>query len=35
MVDRNELIDSMVEYYVESEEYEKCAELVKVKKKLC
>ena len=34
-VDRNELIDSMVEYYVESEEYEKCAELVKVKKKLC
>ena len=23
--DRNELIDSMVEYYVESEEYEKAA----------
>ena len=34
-VDRNELIDSMIEYYVETEEYEKCAELVKTKEKLC
>ncbi len=33
-VDRNELIDSMIEYFTETEEYEKCAELVKVKKKL-
>ena len=33
-VDRNELIDSMIEYYIESEEYEKCSELVKVKNKL-
>ena len=33
-VDRNELIDSMIEYFTETEEYEKCAELVKTKKKL-
>ena len=33
-VNRNELIDAMVEYYIESEEYEKCAELTKVKKKI-
>jgi hypothetical protein len=31
-VDRNELVDCMIEYYIESEEYEKCAELVKIKK---
>ena len=34
-VDRNELIDSIIEYYTDTEEYEKCAELVKTKKKLC
>ncbi len=34
-VDRNELIDSMIKYYTETEEYEKCAELVKTKEKLC
>ncbi len=34
-VDRNELIDSMINYYTETEEYEKCAELVKTKEKLC
>ena len=33
-VDRNELIDSMIEYFTETEEYEKCADLVKTKKKL-
>jgi hypothetical protein len=33
-VDRNEMIDHMIEYYTETEEYEKCAELVKTKKKL-
>ena len=33
-VNRNELIDAMVEYYIESEEYEKCAELTKIKKKI-
>ena len=27
----NELIDSMIDYFVETEEYEKCAELVKYK----
>jgi hypothetical protein len=30
-VDRNELIDTMIEYYVETEEYEKCAALIKIK----
>lgn len=30
--DSNEMIDSMIEYFVETEEYEKCAELVKYKK---
>tara|TARA_Y100000310_G_scaffold265475_1_gene276530 strand:+ start:772 stop:1146 length:375 start_codon:yes stop_codon:yes gene_type:complete len=30
-VSRIELIDCMIEYYTESEEYEKCAELVKLK----
>jgi len=30
-VDSGELIESMIEYYVETEEYEKCAELVKIK----
>ena len=30
-VDGDELIESMIEYYVEIEEYEKCAELVKIK----
>ena len=33
-VDRNELIDTMIEYYTETEEYEKCAALVKIKKKI-
>ena len=33
-VNRNELIDAMVEYYIESEEYEKCAELTKIKKQI-
>ena len=33
-VNRNELIDAMVEYYIESEEYEKCAELTKIKKNI-
>ena len=32
-VSRIELIDCMIEYYTESEEYEKCAELVKIKNK--
>ena len=27
----NDLIDSMIDYFVETEEYEKCAELVKCK----
>ncbi len=31
--DRIELIDAMIEYYTETEEYEKCAKLVKVKNK--
>ena len=29
----DELIDTMIEYFVETEEYEKCAELVKYKEK--
>ena len=33
-VDRNEMVDTMIEYYTDKEEYEKCAELVKTKKKL-
>ena len=33
-VDGNELLDSMVDYYVETEEYEKCAELTKYRKTL-
>ena len=33
-VDGNELIESMIDYYVETEEYEKCSELVKYKEKL-
>ena len=32
-IDKNELFESMIEYYVESEEYEKCAEIVKIKEK--
>ena len=32
-VDRNELVDCMIEYYTETEEYEKCADLVKIKNK--
>ena len=32
-VDRQELLDYMIEYYTETEEYEKCAELVKIKNK--
>ena len=34
-VDGKELVDSMIEFYVETEEYEKCAELTKYRKKLC
>lgn len=33
-VDGGELIESMIEYFVETEEYEKCAELVKYKEKI-
>ena len=29
--DSNEMIDSMIEYFIETEEYEKCADLVKYK----
>ena len=29
----DELIESMIDYYVETEEYEKCAEIVKIKEK--
>tara|TARA_R110001592_G_scaffold266599_2_gene532322 strand:- start:2294 stop:2626 length:333 start_codon:yes stop_codon:yes gene_type:complete len=32
-INKDELFESMIEYYVESEEYEKCAELVKIKEK--
>jgi hypothetical protein len=32
-VSRVELIDCMIDHYIESEEYEKCAELVKIKNK--
>tara|TARA_Y100001973_G_C4969070_1_gene218673 strand:+ start:155 stop:490 length:336 start_codon:yes stop_codon:yes gene_type:complete len=32
-VDRNEMIDTMIEYFTETEEYEKCAELVKTRQK--
>jgi hypothetical protein len=32
-VSKVELIDFLVEYYIESEEYEKCSELVKIKNK--
>lgn len=31
--DGTEMIDSMIEYFVETEEYEKCAELVKYKER--
>ena len=30
-VNVNELFESMIDYYVESEEYEKCAEILKIK----
>jgi len=30
-VDRNELVDVMIEYYTDTEEYEKCADLVNYK----
>ena len=30
-----DIIDMVIEYYTGTEEYEKCAELVKLKKKLC
>jgi|TARA_Y100000296_G_C5090566_1_gene214605 hypothetical protein len=30
-----EILDGMIEHYVELEEYEKCAKLVKIKEKLC
>jgi hypothetical protein len=29
-----EMLDSMIEYFIETEEYEKCAELVKYKEKI-
>jgi hypothetical protein len=32
--DRLEVLEGMIEYYTEGEEYEKCAELVKLKNKL-
>ena len=32
--DGHEMIDSMIEYFVETEEYEKCAQLVKYKEKI-
>ncbi len=32
-INKDELFESMIDYYVESEEYEKCAELVKIKEK--
>jgi|TARA_B110000908_G_C10177914_1_gene414162 hypothetical protein len=32
-VNSDELIESMVDYYIESEEYEKCAELIKYKER--
>ena len=31
--DSDEMIDSMIEYFVKTEEYEKCAELVKYKER--
>ena len=34
-VSRTDLIDFLIEHYVESEDYEKCADLVKYKNKLC
>jgi len=33
-INRDELIDTMIEYFVEIEEYEKCAELVKYKERV-
>ena len=32
--DRLDVLEGMIEYYTEGEEYEKCAELVKLKNKL-
>ena len=32
--DKLDVIESMIEYFTEEEEYEKCAELVKIKNKL-
>ena len=32
--DRLDVLEGMIEYYTEREEYEKCAELVKLKNKL-
>tara|TARA_R100001594_G_scaffold116737_2_gene151811 strand:- start:3174 stop:3515 length:342 start_codon:yes stop_codon:yes gene_type:complete len=34
-VSRIELVDFLIEHYIETEEYEKCADLTKYKKKLC
>ena len=31
---KNEILEGMIEYYTEGEEYEKCAKLVKLKNKL-
>ena len=30
-INKDELFESMIEFYIESEEYEKCAEIVKIK----
>jgi len=34
-ISRKELVEFLIEYYVESEQYEKCADLMKYKSKLC
>ena len=34
-VSRTDLVDFLIEHYVESEQYEKCAHLVEYKNKLC
>lgn len=32
-IDSDELFETMIDYYVETEEYEKCTEIVKIKEK--
>lgn len=34
-ISRIELVDVMIEYYIDTEEFEKCAELVEYKNKAC